>query len=156
MQAQGFQNLKKLSFSATTVKPVAWERSSVLLLTRLPVFSRYSTCTRATPAHVSRMPQQELALRLQHLIKRKTHKFALRMSGSAVYLRTMAASAACWACQSAINERRRHLWRGKRTAGMQPKAQATSGPPSRCHALLTSNLTVLLQQANISPVCSFY
>ena len=37
-------HLKKLSFSATTVKPVFWDRSSVLLLTRLPVFSRYSIC----------------------------------------------------------------------------------------------------------------
>ena len=43
MQTGECPHLKKLSFSATTVKPVAWERSSVLLLTRLPVFSRYST-----------------------------------------------------------------------------------------------------------------
>lgn len=41
MQLQAY--LKKLSFSATTVNPVAWDRSRVLLLTRLPVFSRYST-----------------------------------------------------------------------------------------------------------------
>ena len=37
-------DLKKFSFSATTVNPVAWDRSRLLLLTRLPVFSRYSTC----------------------------------------------------------------------------------------------------------------
>lgn len=43
MQIQALLHLKKLSFSATTVNPVAWERSRVLLLTRLPVFSRYST-----------------------------------------------------------------------------------------------------------------
>ncbi len=35
-------NLKKLSFSATTVKPVAWLMSRPVLLTRLPVFSMYS------------------------------------------------------------------------------------------------------------------
>ena len=34
--------LKKLSFSATTVKPVACVRSRPLLETRLPVLSRYS------------------------------------------------------------------------------------------------------------------
>lgn len=41
-QLRAFADLKKLSFSATTVNPVVWLMSRPVLVTRLPVFNIYS------------------------------------------------------------------------------------------------------------------